>query len=358
MRKMWLENIKTKLIWDCMPPEPYKTSGGCFFAEPRNMGYSQGVTQKQIDVDYFIQQIQSENLEPIVTAYFNGNEHFKNFVDFVGDFTESMYLYYSPDGSIEPYDRISKPFYKPVVISFIDKPEMTTAGWYICEIRFKAQSDVWRKDYLYSITHREVTAETVNAFEEYITKENIGTIIHYTGPTEGALVHDKYYQVLQDGTGVTYREVYNNILLYPYTYPYVFSGENTLTITIDNQGRSTGCIVKITNNAKSVISNAEWYAEHVVIDRYGQAITEVQRAKFFSTLQTGYSLYVDSNYTTQEAKIIFSDGTAQSVVSQQEPSWNYINFIRLKHGTNRLVFFVANKDVKIEVQYAELREVV
>lgn len=363
MRQMWLEKKDTKLIWNCLPDNPYKTEGGCLFGNPQGLGYQQEITQNQIDVDYFISNIKSLNQEVIVEAYFNGNEHLSNFVDFIGDFSAPMYLYYSPDGSIQPYDQISNPYYKPVVISTFEKSEMNTAGWYVCQIKFTSQSDVWRKDYTYSVKLKEsdFEASSYQEVSSLLIAENVGKVIHYIGEDSPSrnLKKDHYYRIITTGTNVIYTEdIGFNKLFYPYTYPYVFGGTNTLAISIDNKGRETGCIVKITNTGDTPISDIEWFAEHTVVDRYGNANTTPQRAKFFTTLRKGYTMYVDSNSTTQEAMVIYPNDTSQSVVNQQEPSWDYINFVRLKHGTNRFVFYVANRNVDIRIQYAELKEVV
>lgn len=307
MRCMWLEKTDTKLIWDCLPKNPYKTNGGCMFANPSGLGYAQEISQNQIDVDYFIKSIKSQNQTVNVEAYFNGDEHLANFVNFIGDFSQPMRLYYSPDGSIEPYDQISRPYYKSVVISDFEKSEKNAAGWYVCKLKFTSQSDVWRKDYEYSAT--------------------------------------------VDGTQV------GSPLVYPYEYPYQFGGTNTLVINVDNEGRETGCIVRIKNNSSATLANPEWFSEHIVIDRYGNENTEVQRGKFYVSLAQNAELYVDSNATTQQAKVV-NNNNDENVAYLQEPSWDYINFIKLKHGTNRFVFYVNQANITVVVDFAELKEVV
>lgn len=84
--------------------------------------------------------------------------------------------------------------------------------------------------------------------------------------------------------------------------------------------------------------------------------TETKKDKL--TLYEGYTLIVNSNPTTQEAKVVFTDGTSQSVVSLQEPSWDYINFVTVKNGVNRIVFYVDNPDVKIDFSYSEQKELI
>lgn len=319
MRSMWLEKksiargqVSTDIIWDCLPKNPYETTGGCFFAKPSGIGYEQDISQKQVDVDYFVNKIQTTNQEVTVQAYFNGVEHLSNFVNFVGDFEEQMLLYFSPDGSIQPGDRISKPYYKPVVISKFDRGEMNEMGMIVCNVSFKPQSDVWRKDY--------------QEKQEGITESSASS------------------------------------LTYPYTYPYVFDEQNVLSLSVENGGRETGCVVRIKNNSSSPLSDIGWTVTRTVVDKYGNAVEEVQRARFFVALSTGDEIYVDSNSTTQEAKVVQGSGTVneteESVVSLQEPSWDYINFVRIKHGTNRFIFNIEDANVDIEVDYSELKEVI
>ena len=69
-------------------------------------------------------------------------------------------------------------------------------------------------------------------------------------------------------------------------------------------------------------------------------------------------MVVDSNPITQEAKVNYSDNTSQSVVDLQEPSWEYINFITIPHGKNRIVFYVENKDIDITFTYREQKEII
>lgn len=308
MRQMWIEKKSTGEIWNCLPENPYSTSGGCFFAHPTGLGYEQDISQKQVNVDYIIDHIKTVNQDVVVEAYFNGVEHLENFTKFVGDFEEQFLLYYSPDGSIEPYDMVSKPYYKPIIISKVGRGEMNSAGFIVCDISLKTQSDVWRKDYIYTIERTDSSS----------------------------------LQTLE----------------YPYTYPYRIDGEDFLAISIENSGRETGCVVEVKNVSQDNATNPWWSSTRIIVDKYGNTIEEAQKAKFYVTLTENDTLYVDSNDTTQEAKVIFSDATSESVVSLQEPSWEFINFIRLKHGTNRFVFDVSGKDLSIKIKYAELKEVI
>lgn len=313
MRSIWLKNPETGAIWDLLPKDPTLTDGGCALIEPSGFGYSQDVTQEQVEIDYFVSQIKSKNQNITGTFYFNNDKHLQNFQKYIGDFRKQFLLFYSPDGEYEPYDEISSPFYKPVIISSVKKGEKSIYGYYECETTFATQTDVWKRDIYLSI--------------------------------KGELV------------------MQGEPLVYPYIYPYVLGGRNLYAIEINNSGREVGCIVRIKNNTENPINQSEWFIDHIYVDDYGVQHTETQRSKWYTEetdiiLQKDYELYVDSNATTQEAKVTYSDGTSQSVVAWQESSWEYINFIRIKNGFNRIVFYIESENVDISVTYQEQKELI
>lgn len=327
-RNIWLQKIlqtdelsdeKVKFVWNLLPDDPYAIEDGCALISPKGLGYQQNVTQEQVEVDYFISQISSANKSITGVLYFNGDKHLQNFQEFVGDFRNQFLLYYSPDAKFEMGDQISSIYYKPVIITQVDKTEKDQFGWYTCSVTFVPQSDVWKKDLYLSLDGSQI--------------EDVG-----------------------------------EALVYPYTYKYVYGGRNVFSIDAPNDGRETGCIIRITNKSGTPITNLEWFIENTVRDYYGVEHKTVQRSKWYFqrdeeldigvTLQNGYTLYVDSNPVTQEAKVIYTDGTSQSVVNWQEPSWEYINFVRIKHGNNRFVFYMESKDVMIEVIYQEQKEII
>lgn len=312
-RQMWLKNPVTGAIWNLMPDDPYNIDGGCGMLNPDGLGYEQEVTQEQVEVNYFISQIKTKNKTITGTFYFNGDEHIKNFQQYVGDFRQQFLLYYSPNAEYRPYDQISSPYYKPVTISSVKKTEKDVYGWYECAVTFSTQSDVWKRDIYYSIKGK---------------LNNVG-----------------------------------DPLVYPYSYEYGMGGRDIYGIEIPNEGRETGCIISIKNKGESPISQLEWFISNETTDYYGNRHLTTQRSKWFTTntdvtLQKDYKLYVDSNPVTQEAKVIYSDGTSQSVVAWQEPSWTYINFVRIKHGYNKIVFYVENPEVDITVTYQEQKELI
>ena len=318
IRKLWLKNPETGTIWDLLPEKPYNTNDGSALLDIGGFGYNQSVTQSQVETDYFISEILSSNKNITGTIYFNGDNHVENFQKYVGDFRRQFYLYYSPSGRFEPYDSISSIYYKPVIITQIGKKEKDKFGWYLCDVSLTTQSDVWKRDIYYSLSTQEI--------------EKLG-----------------------------------EALVYPYKYEYVYGGRDIYSFAIENDGRETGCIIKITNNSETPMSKVEWFIENTYVDYDGRTHQSIQRSAWYFqnntshtgvVLRRGYTLYVDSNPTTQEAKVIYPDETNQSVINWQEPSWDYINFIRIKHGQNKIVFYIESEDVKIEVIYQEQKELI
>lgn len=311
MRNIWLENIETGATWDLLPKDPYITDGGCPMVLISGMGYSQDVTQNQVGVKYFISQISTKNTKPTGTLIFQNDQHIARFRDFVGDFRKQIRLYYSPDGQFEVGDQISAIFNKKVALSDFNKGEMERTGIYKIPVTFTPQEDVWSRDFIY-----RVNVDTTEQGEP---------------------------------------------LIYPYTYPYMFGGRSAIQIEIPNSGRETGCIVSLKNKSGTQIRNVEWFCDHISTNQYNIEKVDTQRAKFYVSLSTDTEFVVDSNALTQEATVKnLTEGTSQSVVSQQEPSWKYINFIQLKHGTNRFIFYVDNiqNEIELTVTYTEQKEII
>lgn len=316
-RKMWLRNPVTKEDWDLLPDDPKKIEDGCALLAVKGLGYQQVVTQEQVDVDYFISNISTSNKPITGVLYFKNDEHLHNFQEYIGDFRRQFLLYYSPEGEYEPNDKISSIYYKPVIISQVDKTERDEFGWYACSISIVPQTDVWKRDAYYVLEKQASVGEA---------------------------------------------------LVYPYKYEYVYGGRNIYSIDLGaNNGREVGCIIKITNLSKQPISNLEWFISNTTTDYYGIQDETVQRSKWYFqsdganvsvTLRENYTLYVDSNATTQEAKVIYPDGTSQSIVNWQEPSTDYINFVRIKNGDNRIVFYCESEEIKIELLYQEQKEII
>lgn len=307
MRKIWLQKPNSQDIWDLLPESAYDRENACPFLEIKGMGYRQDVTQTQVNTEYFVSKVLSKNQSITGVLYFQDDEHIKAFQEFVGDFRQQLFLYYSPSAEFEPYDQLSAPYYKKVIISIVDKTEKDITGWYLVPMTLSTQNDVWNRD--------------------------------------------RYYQATVDQDAMV-----GNPLVYPYTYSYILGGRNTLAIDFNNEGREVGCQIRIKNRSESDITNIEWYLDRKFVDAYGEEQEEAQRSKWNLSLSPNSTLIVDSNPLTQEARIIYEDGSSQSVVDVQEPSWDYINFVQVQHGQNRLVFYVGNDNVDITFIYREQKE--
>lgn len=310
MRKIWLQKPNSLDIWDLLPANSNDRNNASPFLAIGGMGYNQTVTQSQVNTEYFVSEILTKNQPITGTMYFQDDEHIKAFQEFVGDFREQLTLYYSPSGEFEPYDRISAPYYKKVIISQMDKGEMDEFGWYQVKTTLSTQDDVWNRDVYYVVGELKKVGDA---------------------------------------------------LVYPYTYPYVLGGRTTLVIDFENKGREIGCNVKIKNtDENNSISGIEWFIDRTYVDYYGNKHEneDVQRSKWLLNLSAGSELVVDSNPITQEAKVNYKDGTSQSVVDLQEPSWEYINFITIPHGKGRIVFYVESENADITFSYREQKEII
>lgn len=311
MRKIWLQKPNSYEIWDLLPTNPNNRENASPFLNISGMGYKQEVTQSQVNTEYYVTQVLTKNQSITGTMYFQDDEHIKAFQEFVGDFREQLTLYYSPSGEYEPYDRISAPYYKKVIISQMDKGEMDEFGWYQIKTTISTQDDVWNRDVYFNVTLTPSSGET---------------------------------------------------LKYPYTYPYTLNGRKALSVEFDNAGREVGCIVKVKNNSENTISDIEWFIDRTYVDYYGNKHEneDVQRSKWLLNLASGNELVVDSNPITQEAKVIYTDGTSQSVTDLQEPNWDYINFITVAHGKNRVVLYIDSNATNIDIvfSYREQKEII
>lgn len=309
MRKIWLQKPNSLEIWDLLPTDAYNRENACPFLNIKGMGYKQEVTQNQVNTEYFISKILTKNQPITGIMYFQDDEHIKAFQEFVGDFREQLTLYYSPNGEYEPYDRISAPYYKKVVISQLDKGEMDEFGWYQISTTLSTQDDVWNRDVYYKQEHISMAGEP---------------------------------------------------LVYPYIYPYVYGGRNAMAIELNNKGREVGATIKIKNNGLEPLSNIEWFIEREYVDNYGvlQEHADTQRSKWLLDLTSDSELIVDSNPLSQQAIVTYKDNTSQSVVDLQEPSWDYINFIQVPHGKSKIVFYIENDNIDVTFSYREQKEII
>ena len=303
MRSLWLKNIKTNEIWDLLPKNPYLTFGGCLYGGIKGFGYANIIKQNQIEADYIPASTQSTSVAISGMLYFINDIHVENFQKFIGDFREQFLLYYSPDGNIEPHDQLNSTWYKPVIIKTFDKSEKELSGHYEVMMTLTPQSDVWKRD---------VNIQIVGG------------------------------------------ELANEPLVYPYVYDYMLDDNNLTAIQFTNEGRKVGCKIQITNNTSDVIGS-----DTDGITWFNDATVGMQQAKFLLYLRPGESLVVDSNPLSYSAYVLHTTGVTEEIISLQEPSWDYINFIEIQNGFNKIVFNLDTKaGIDISLTYYEQREIV
>lgn len=312
MRTFWLRSPEGA-VWNLTPENPYSDRGGCFFNNARGLGYENAITQTQVNFDYFIDSVLSKNKNISGTLYFNSDNHVDNFYDFVRDFSRTFELHYSPDGRIIATDQLSASWYKPCVITLIDKNEKNSALWYEVPITITTQADVWRRD--------------------------ISVI---------------------SGTPETFGQPH----VYPYFYTYFYGGQGALAIDINNTGSTVSPVIEIMPTGESPITDPLWTREYKYTDIYGIMQSEPQRARFNIILRPNMTLLVDSRAlvggkSAQRAVVLNTAGEpAENVFSSQETDFDYINFIDLPKGDNRIIFTLGTTEVKIKISYTEQRELI
>jgi len=303
MRQIWLVNPEKKTKWN-LSPEDTRGSVGIMY-KPKGMGYQSTTTTKQINFYYFLSEITSKNTSISGTLIFTDDDALKRFKNFVGDFSTTLELHYSPDGSIIADDMLSASWFKEIVITKFDMSEKSANGCYEIPVTFQTLSDVWKR--YNAIRSTEVKVET-------------------------------------SGQGS-----------YPYFFEYTYDGVARVAVDIVNNGHEVGCVVNIKNVNSDIIINPEWLVQ------YSNDSTE-QRAKYLVYLDKGEEIKIDSGDLTQSATFVSTSGAENDINQQQEPSWDFINYVRLKNGTNRFIFLfnantVESKDLNISVSYIEQTEI-
>lgn len=307
VRKFWLVNPTNGERWDLTPENKYATTGGCPIVNVKGLGYASEVEKNKTGIDYVVTNITSKNVEITGKMYFYNDKHKERFMAFIGSLDTQLEFHYSPDGKIKASDLISPSWYKMVILN-ITIGEKNNLGIYEADVTMKTLSDVWKKD---------ISVKTNDP--KYIGEAHV----------------------------------------YDYFYNYTYSGKDAIACNITNFGREIGCLIKVRNNGTKALNNVEWYKEHIYIDNYGQRQSIYQRARFLVTLDNNYELQVDSNNLTQRAEVKnYNNDSLINVINNQELDWDYINFIRLEHGNNRIIFFTDNRDdIVISVTYTLQSEI-
>lgn len=306
IRQFWLRKSSNNSRWNLTPDNPYDIIESCALLNVKGLGYENSITSKQVDSDYYATEKKSKNTSITGTLYFRNDKHIQNFMQWIGSLDNEIEFHYSPNGDVFYSDLISDSWYKKVIINKFEKAEKNIYGWYEVSVTFLTLSDVW---------YRNKTISTHNT----------------------------------SSVGVPHT--------YPYFYSFYYSGKNVLAIDINNQGREIGCLIKIKNKSDVTMSDPQWYLETSKVNIYGEKYTSIQYAKFNIIMGANYELQVDSNSTTQRAEVITSSKDVLNVVDAQEPDYQYINFIRLSNGKNKVIFMVDIDKVDIELSYQLQSEV-
>jgi len=298
MRKFWLENQSGKL-WNLTQKDPYDHRGN-MFADPDGLGIKTKITSYEVDNTTFIEEVQTS--EQVITGdlYFNGYEHFRKFVEFVGNINtkEPLKLYYSTKG-ISHDNKLNTEWYKLVLISEIKKSEIDyKTGFLKCAVKFTCISR-WKQD-----------------------KKIILELNRYGEP-----------------------------LVYPYYYPYYYGGSNNLAVDIDNEGNlPTSCIIRVegVTDTPSV--------------RIMQDGVAKDQAKYNLIVNEGCYLIIDSSPDKQEAglyTLVNGEYVKEDVYYIGEKDYTFSNFITIPTGKSTLVFSARNTDFgKVTITYSIQKELV
>jgi len=303
MRQIWLVNPTKKTKWNLSPDDTTGSVGILY--KPKGMGYQSNLTTKQINFYYFLSEITSENTNIYGTLIFTDDDALKRFKNFVGDFSTTLELHYSPDGSVVADDIYTPSWFKEVIITSFDVSEKNANGVYEIPIKFQTLSDVWKRYSVIRSTEIKLESSGQNS--------------------------------------------------YPYFFKYNYGGGSKIAVDINNNSHEVGCVVSIKNISSDILVSPEWLVQ------YSDGSTE-QMAKFLVYLDKGQEIKIDSNDLSQSATFISSTGSETDINQQQEPSWDYINYIRLKNGKNRVIFLlnsntVESKDISVSISYTEQTEI-
>jgi len=288
MRRFWLENGEGKL-WD-LTTNTLDQPIGSFFADPDGLGIKTKIKSFEVENTTFIEEVNTQTATISGTLYFKDYQHYKRFVEFVGNVNtdKPMKLYYSIGEVLE------KHWYKLVLISELKKGEVNikTAALEV-KAKFEAIS-MWKQD-------RSISIE-----------------IARTGDS----------------------------LVYPYTYPYTYGGNN-LAIDIDNTGNlPTSCVVK-----------AEGLTDTPTF-RVMQNDKIIDQAKYNLVIQAGSHLVIDSAPDTQKA-ILYTGENEENVYYTGEKDYTFSNFITIPTGKSTFVVSALNSNFgKVTLSYSIQRELV
>lgn len=298
-RTRWLKNAKGE-TWNLMPVSINSETYACPIVNlNKYTGFKTTLTTSQIEFDWAIIEQTPDVVQVNGTMLFRNPEHIRLFAEFVGDFSKTLRLYEDPRGLVLPETQLMTTYYKEVNIIQLDSGDFDTKmGCYVSAVQMTTLSAMWRKDTRIASTTSGVVGEP----------------------------H-----------------------VFPYYFPYFFQSEQKLFLNIFNTGETIGSLVEIKNNGLTSLDHCEWNVDSENnVRQYAKWLAGTMK------LEPERKLVVDSNPRTFRAEIEYGDNLPVSVMNQQEPNPQYINFVKLPPGNSQFLFNLGRiEDVEVTVSYSE-----
>ncbi len=291
---IWLKNSNGD-IWNLRPRKINDSQWESFLNNIAGLGLKTKKTYARINNDFIETKDEPQQVDITGTMLFATPAQMRNFSLFVGDYSNTLRLFYDPEGKIDPRSQIDRPWYKNVNITLMESAEQTTLGLFECKMIFTPLCAMWRRDVQ--------VASTITT--------PIGT------------PH-----------------------VIPFVYPYFYQSERKLYLNILNEGEKIGCRIEIKNNNQTALQKLEWVCTSGKHRQYAKWLEGIG-------LASGRTLVVDSTPSAQESAVKH-DGISDDVQDYQEANPQYINFIELYPGNNQIVFNLGQiEGIDITVSYIE-----
>lgn len=292
---LWLKNDSGD-IWDLRPRRLLQAAYASFFSTLDGTGFETKLTVARVKYDFVITEETPQQVPIKGKMYFRDPTQMRRFGEFMGDYAQSVQLFYDPEGKIDPRSQIDRPWYKVVKITKLSSGEQDKkTGFWICDMVFTPLSVMWRR----------------------------GTTI---ASTTSLVVGDPH--------------------VYPFIYPYFYQSERKLYLNVLNDGERIGCRISITNNGKNALGALEWSVSSGDVRQYAKWLDGIG-------LAPGRTLLIDSNPGSQEASVKYGEGS-DDAGDYQEANPQYINFVDLYPGNNQIVFNLGTvDDVTVTASYTE-----
>lgn len=216
---IWLKNSNED-IWDLRPARGLREEYASYFSTLDGTGFETKLTVSRVKYDFIVTEETPQQVLIKGKMYFRNPLHLRRFGEFMGDYTQTVRLYYDPEGKIDPRSQIDRPWYKTVKITKLSSGEQDAkTGFWICEMTFTPLSVMWRRD----------------------------TTI---ASTTSLVVGDPH--------------------TYPFIYPYFYQSERKLYLNVLNDGERIGCKVAVTNKGQNALERIEWMATAGSVRQYAK----------------------------------------------------------------------------------------